>query len=303
MGASSGIAWTDHTFNPWVGCTPVSAGCDHCYMYREQKRYGNDPTKLRRTSVRKWKEVLSPKLMAPGSFVFVCSWSDFFHEDVPFQWRQDAFCRMVDRRDLTFLLLTKRADRIAPWLDEWREVLDGQHPKYPQEKHRLIDTGGFDHIWLGTTAENQRWADERIDILLSIDWPGKRFVSIEPQVGAVQLHDAWLPCPQCKGRGWYLERFSDNHGTACQRCIRAARDIGQTVDAEGYAKSGARLSWIINGGESGPNHRPFNLGWARSLRDQCQAAGVPYFLKQYSGNKPEHVPMLDGKRWAERPEV
>ena len=106
MGKKSGIAWTDATWNPWMGCTKVSAGCKNCYMFREQKRYGHSPEVIRRskTTLRdplKWED---PRM------IFVCSWSDFFHEDVPEEWRRDAWEIMFHAKEHTFLLLTKRPE-------------------------------------------------------------------------------------------------------------------------------------------------------------------------------------------------
>ncbi|MDK1020199.1 MAG: DUF5131 family protein [Candidatus Hydrogenedentes bacterium] len=261
MGVQTGIEWCDATWNPWVGCTKVSEGCDNCYMFREQKRWGNDPTIIRQTKgakrdlpIRKnrdgtWK-------ISPGSFVFVCSWSDFFHEDVPAAWRNDAVRNMIQRPDLTFLLLTKRVDRMARWA------------KALQDEHAY----DYSHIWFGATAENQARADKRIRELIEIDWPGKKFVSIEPQLGPVRLKrnlPRWLK----PGVRIFSERI-----------------VGVQ-----------KIDWVICGGESGPGHRPFDLDWARSLRDQCVEAGVPFFLKQYSAIHPKHMPELDGQTWAQKP--
>lgn len=280
MGVKTGIAWCDATWNPWVGCTKVSEGCANCYMFREQQRYGKDPTTLRRTSERKWKEVQSKKLVPPGSFVFVCSWSDFFHEDVHPVEQNAALAIMAIRSDLTFLLLTKRPTQMARSLDavtrqgspnnlgrlqadlgwvcsDFREVVGSDIVTDYQLEAVMDAEWPLQNVWLGVTAENQEQWEERGMALCEIAWPGKKLISVEPMLGAID-------------------------------------------DTEEGTLHG--VDWVICGGESGPGHREINLDWARGLRDQCVAAGVPFFLKQYSANKPEHMPMLDGKVWAERPE-
>jgi protein gp37 len=149
------------------------------------------------------------------------------------------------------------------------------------------------NVWLGVSAEDQRRAEERIPLLL--DTPAAiRFLSAEPLLGAIELH-----------RLRYLSGWMDA--------------------IAGYVRGGSsrrrfehrRLDWIIVGGESGPNARPMHPDWARSLRDQCAAAGVPFFFKQWGEWEPScatiegrtYVMRLDGsrelKRWGdnEQPEA
>ncbi len=173
MGKESSIEWTDATWNPWMGCTKVSEGCKNCYMFRDQKRYGHDPTVLRRSRTTfqaplRWRE---PRM------IFVCSWSDFFHEDVPLDWRRDAWDIMYHAGVYpghTFLLLTKRPENILDMLPAgWAE---GMYKRWP-------------HIWLGVTAENQEMADLRIPQLLKIP-AAKRFVSAEPLLSPLDLAGA-----------------------------------------------------------------------------------------------------------------
>ena len=170
MAKESAIEWTDATWNPWMGCTKVSAGCQNCYMFREQKRYGHDPTKIRRSKTTfrdplKWKE---PK------HIFVCSWSDFFHEDVPPEWRRDAWEIMYHARGQghTFLPLTKRPENIASMLPiGW---IEGMHEYWP-------------HVWFGATVENQ----ESINRLSEFyNFPASRtFLSAEPLLGPLDLSE------------------------------------------------------------------------------------------------------------------
>ena len=117
MARDSAIEWTTHTWNPWYGCTKVSDGCKFCYAEREMTRYG--------------KQFKGPKMAAPSGFkaplgwpkipgrVFVCSWSDFFHEEVPLLWQSRAMDIMTGLPHFIFQILTKRPARIETRLREW----------------------------------------------------------------------------------------------------------------------------------------------------------------------------------------
>ena len=171
MGKDSKIEWCDHTWNPWVGCTKVSAGCENCYMFRDQTKFGNDPTEIRRTSSSVFE--LPNNIKEPGKF-FVCSWSDFFHEDVPHHWRMNAMDIMHANKQHTFLLLTKRPENIV-------KTVPGVF--FRQSRN----------VWVGVTAENQEMADKRIPILLNVP-AAVRFVSCEPLLGLI-IFDQWEDGP------------------------------------------------------------------------------------------------------------
>jgi protein gp37 len=124
------------------------------------------------------------------------------------------------------------------------------------------------NVWLGVSIENQPTADNRITWLLKTP-ATMRFVSVEPILGEVDL---------------------DKHEFLCETWSKGGITIGTYLD------------WVICGCESGPNARPMDLDWARSLRDQCQAAGVPFFLKQAKiDGKLTKMPVIDGKIWDEIP--
>jgi protein gp37 len=255
MAENSAIEWTKHTWNPWQGCRKVSAGCENCYMYRDKKRYGQDPITVIRSSKGTFN--LPLKWRDPAN-VFVCSWSDFFIEDAD-EWRPEAWEIIRNTPHLTYQLLTKRAQNIADRLPaDWG--------------------GGYPNVWIGVTCENQEQADKRIPILLQI--PAKvRFVSVEPMLGPVDLtriiYDRQTVIDSLKGlHGWPLPHAD-----------------------------GPKLDWVICGGETGPGARPMHPDWVRSLRDQCVAAGVPFFLKQMEvDGRLVKMPKLDGQRWAQWPE-
>ncbi len=162
MGVNTAIAWTDNTWNPWQGCRKVSPGCEHCYMYRDKKRFGQDPTKIHRSKDGSF--YLPTKWKKPAR-VFVCSWSDFFIEEAD-QWRDETWDIMRSTPHLTYQILTKRPENISSRLpDDWPLV----------------------NVWIGVTAENQTMANRRlIDLIFKIDARVK-FVSVEPMLGPVNL--------------------------------------------------------------------------------------------------------------------
>ena len=264
--AKTRIEWTEYSWNPITGCTPVSEGCQNCYAKRMANRLrgrcgypADEPFKVTLHEDRlgeplRWKK---PRR------VFVCSMGDLFHEDVPFDFICDVFARMGFERRHTFLVLTKRPERM-------RELFTGyENYRWPHP-----------NVYLGVTAENQRAADERIPILLEIP-AAVRFVSIEPMLGPVDLlsNDYLGGCINC-------EVCLDNPET----CINCAQD--------------RKINWIICGSETGPGRRPAKIAWIMDLKDQCQSAGVPFFLKQMEvDGKIVKMPGLDGRTWDEMPEI
>lgn len=273
MAENSKIEWCDHTFNPWEGCTKVSPGCANCYAEARNSRFGGGcapnwgPGKpRRRTSEANWKKPLrwdreaanndmSRELAGDNPHrprVFSASLADWLDIEVPLEWRVDFLELVRTTPNLDWLLLTKRPELWLPliegsirWIEalpDWSDV--GPH-KYAALRDWLGDWVLFRrapaNVWIGTTVEDQTRADQRIPELLKI--PARvRFLSCEPLLGPVNVAN-W---------GWRNTRDSD-----------------------------ARIHWVICGGESGPNARPMHPDWARSLRDQCAAAGVPYFFKQF----------------------
>lgn len=171
MAEKSKIEWTDATWNPWSGCTPVSEGCAHCYMYREKRRFGQDPAAVVRSSD---KTFYAPLKWLEPRYVFACSWGDFFHPAAD-AWRPDAWDVIRRCPQHAWLLLTKRPELVAA-------ALPGDWP--------------WPHVALGVTAENQPRAEERIPVLLEIP-AAMRFVSIEPMLGPVELERMrfWLTEP------------------------------------------------------------------------------------------------------------
>lgn len=258
MAENSKIEWTHHTFNPWIGCTKVSPGCDHCYAAAWDARWGNGwgPHQRRRTSAANWRKPLAWDRDAAEAGirarVFCASLADVFDNDgaITSGWRGDLWHLIHRTPNLDWLLLTKRPQNLARYL-------------CPDEYGDLPIWGyGWPNVWLGTTVENQTEADRRIPHLLATP-AAVRFVSAEPLLGPVDLERAWL------------ER-SDG------------------IFPMGAASNLFGLDWVIVGGESGPGARPMHEGWARSLRDQCQAAGVAFFMKQMGGKRKAAMPPIPG---------
>lgn len=304
----SNIEWTDETWNPVVGCKAVSPGCAHCYAEKMAKRLaamaeadaaaGKNPgRKAHYQEVigenGRWngRAVCVPEALAdPLKWkkprrVFVNSMSDLFHEDVPFDFIDKVFAVMAVADCHTFQVLTKRPDRAVDYLASLSEGYGtGRLMDHAIELSGETDVRCFDsvisgvpdkwsdsplpNVWIGTSVENQEQADKRIPELLKIP-AAVRFLSMEPLLGPVDLQ------PVIKAG-----EFKNNQGINCD--------------------------WVIVGGESGPGARPMHPEWVRSIRDQCQAAGVPFFFKQFGEWMPDdgrvlsmpHTDMtVDGQRW------
>ena len=314
MGESTGIQWTDATWNPVTGCTKVSPGCLHCYAATLDKRFseawGRGPhvpwtvaaqrgaaiaQDIKRSKLAA--PLLYPSLPGPDRYspvtlhpdrleaplhwrqprrVFVNSMSDLFHEAVPDEFVERVFAVMAAAKHHTFQVLTKRPERMLKWFASeplysrsdmvagaaWdmkiAEFGVGQKAGHHDpkdcpttgscrrcDKHfkirRVWPGWPLPNVWLGVSVENQRYADERIPLLLQTP-AAVRFISAEPLLEPVRLYDEWL-----------TPKLS--------------------------------LDWVIVGGESGLGARPMNLDWARSIVRQCGAASVPCFVKQL-GAKP-----------------
>ena len=226
MAENSKIEWTDHTFNPWIGCQKVSAGCDNCYAENMMdRRYGRvkwGPHGDRvRTSSGNWQKPRqwdrAAKLARVRHRVFCASLADIFDNRVPVEWRADVWKLIDETPHLDWLLLTKRPENIERMLPaDWRY--------------------GRNNVWLGTTCEDQKAFDRRWPVLADIK-AACRFISYEPAIGPLRIGDA-------------------------------------------------RPSWVICGGESGAKARLMQPEWAYTLKAECEAAGVPFFMKQMTGKKP-----------------
>jgi protein gp37 len=254
MAENSNIEWTDHTFNPWYGCTKVGPGCDHCYaearmdtrLHRVQWGAGQPRVRTKDWGdPGRWNRQHEAFFAAHGrrQRVFCASLADVFDNEVPAQWRVDLFRLIADTPNLDWLLLTKRIGNVSRML---RNVIDS----LVRESASTEDEPPYwpwPNVWIGATIVNQEEADRDIPKLLEV--PARvRFLSMEPLLGPVEFSN--------------VTRRAD-----------AVRQLGK--------KALAGIDWVIVGGESGHGARPMHPDWARSLRDQCAAAGVPFLFKQH----------------------
>lgn len=252
MGAETGIAWCDATFNPWIGCTKVSDACTNCYAEAlmdtrwGKVKWGAGEKRIR-TSESNWREPLKWNKAAAAAGVrrrvFCASLADVFDVEADPRWREELILLINDTPHLDWLLLTKRP-----------QVAKKCWETYPMPSN----------IWLGTTVEDQKMADLRVPILLSI--PARiRFLSCEPLLGPIDL----TTIKQTVAPGFF--------GDALQWYHR-----GKVHEDEGLAYPS--ISWVIVGGESGSGARQMPMEWAYEIRNQCIDAGVFFFMKQMGGH-------------------
>lgn len=295
------IEWSDESWNPirarllsdpsvigWH-CEHASPGCENCYSEtRNRSGRCNMGTKLPyKPGHRKDIEVfldeaqlLKPLRWKKGRKVFVCSMTDLFADFVSDEMLDRIFAMMALCPQHTFQVLTKRAGRMRDYLTTGRsgDVWRGTHSfglSQLQRRERLDSHCRrqvflpFPNVWLGVSVEDQQRADERIPDLLATP-AAFRWISAEPLLGPVDLTKVV--------RGdWSGERESWN----------ALHGAWQVQDGDHYrCGETAKLDLVVVGGESGKGARPMHPDWARSLRDQCAAASVPFFFKQWGEYHP-----------------
>jgi protein gp37 len=280
MGDKSAIEWTDATWSPVTGCTKTSPACASCYIERtvpfrtKGRRFvkGHIPLEFHENRIDaplRWRE---PRT------VFVCSTSDLFHDDVPWAFIERVFDVMQEAARHTFQVLTKRADNMRMFAENWAFHHGGPLP----------------NVWLGVSVENQHFADERIPLLLQTP-AAVRFLSCEPLLGKVLIDNGTHSYFTC--RSTITEDEADEKESRGEDfyCCDSFMEHGEHYHG---------IDWVIAGGESGPNVRPSNPDWFRSLRDQCVAVGVPFFFKQWGGRTSKSGGrLLDGVEWNQLPEV
>lgn len=278
MKATTKIEWTDHTINFWWGCTKVSPACTNCYaeglgkffgggVFGQPVIWGKGQPRFQRLEAAR-KEAVKLNAKAEGASirprVFVNSMSDWLDDEVPIEWLSFLLDTIRLCPHLDFQLLTKRPENFKERVHQSRMSVPAGDPfsVWITKWIAFKPGSGFPppNVWIGTTVENQHYADLRIPQLLAI--PAKvRFLSCEPLVDALNLNLA-IRAEEPHGQHFLLEQF---------------------------------VHWVIAGGESGGKAQPSDPDWFRSLRDQCKMAGVPFFFKQWgewlpAGHEADHLP-------------
>ncbi|MVA17455.1 DUF5131 family protein [Agrobacterium vitis] len=299
MADNTKIEWTDATWNPITGCSIVSPGCTNCYaMKLAGTRLQHHPSRAGLTKDSKagpvWtgevrfnaQWLTEPLKWKRPRMIFVCAHGDLFAEGVPHEWIDQVFAFMALAPHHTFQVLTKRPERMRDYLigdlNASNDEPHQPHQRILDQAYKLIGNADrfspialhlramceasdpplpLPNVWLGVSVEDQARAEQRIPILL--DTPAAvRWISAEPLLGGLDLTD------MCQGN-WFFDAL---------RGTRWHDDPEFTSRVEQFARG---LDWVVAGGESGRNARPMHPDWARSLRDQCAAAGVPFLFKQW----------------------
>ena len=265
----SKIEWTDKTWNPIIGCSKISEGCQNCYAEKMAFRLAHMPhtdyysfvlDDNKEEDTEKFKYIpewngkthlvesafKKPYTWKKPQKIFVCSMGDLFHESVPFEWIDRVMEVIITNPRHTFQILTKRPARML----EYFERIAMRVPI---------------NAWLGVTVENQRMAYERIPFLNALSAKVK-FVSIEPMLEEIDLDEA-------------LRHTLKYHAGGLKNCI----------------------NWVIVGGESGVNARPIKLNWVQAIRRECAFGNTPFFFKQWGKHKKGSE--LYGQQFKEFPNV
>ena len=284
MSEKTAIQWTDHTFNIAWGCTKVSAGCANCYADRDASRYGFSiwgPGTERRTfgekhwnEPRKWNRAAEKE--GRRHRVFCSSMCDIFEDHPTIDAEREKLLDLVLATPwLDWQILTKRANRMWLWFNALYgiDARDEDSPKSGSfERNGVTCAWPIANVWLGTSIEDQPTADRRIQFVL--DTPAVvRFVSLEPILGPVNLREL----DTLKGLN------PDRVETKFHPRIRHDALTGLTSAMDEYTTPA--LDWVIVGGESGPDARPCDVAWIRSIVEQCKAASVPVFVKQMGSTR------------------
>lgn len=306
MADKTGIEWTDATWNPVAGCSLVSPGCTNCYAMKHANRLLDRPGSHYEGTTQKndkgavtWTGKIA---RAPGNIfekplawkrprmVFVNSMSDLFHEDVPYDWAEEIFAIMALCPHHTFQVLTKRPDCMQEFLSsrhtparitaQMFTIAKRHGIDMPSAWPELYDADGYatrtvrlplPNVWIGTSVEDQRRAQDRIRPLLRTP-AAVRFLSLEPLLGPVELNALSRTAIKDPGKASRIY----------ETCLYTIADRPVILPAHDSAK----IDWVIVGGESGPKARPMHPDWVRNIRDNCKAAGTAFFFKQWGSHAP-----------------
>jgi protein gp37 len=258
------IEWAEASWNPVVGCSHTSSGCDRCYAERIAARYAGNadyPGYYNEViSDGKWngriarkEQKFNPKAMKRSRTILIGSMCDLFHPSVYSSWIANIIDVVKETPRHRYMILTKRPARM-------KEFMQSHYPE------------PIPNLALGVSVENQITANHRIPALLETP-AAKRFVSAEPLLGSLHLHGEWLSvCRQC---GATLPRCREAKIACCPDCEHGHKPFG--------------LDLVIIGGETGSGARPAHPLWIREITDECEEHGVPVFFKHWGEWSPDQA--------------
>lgn len=285
MGENTKIEWAHHTFNPWEGCTKVGPGCDHCYAENRNARFAGGEAinwgpgaPRRRTSASNWNNPIrwnaEAARLGVRYRVFCASLADWLDNEVPVEWLADLLDLIRRTPNLDWLLLSKRIGNFYGRIEEAHDLAhdDPIGTELYDWLDNWLNVKAPENVWLGATVVNQHEADRDIPKLLETP-AAVRWLSMEPLLGATDI-----------------SRFLERGDAGMRDVDPLAAALLAGAEESGHAWIRPAIDWVVVGGESGPGARPMHPDWARYLRDQCVAAGVPFLFKQWGDWAPAEFP-------------
>lgn len=296
------IKYTTGSWNPVVGCSPIASGCKYCYAAREAStrlahlpayegltKDGNWTGLLRERDAKTWQVPL--RRQKPQTY-FVCSTSDLFHESIYPAWIDRAWATMALSPRHTFDVLTKRADRASEHLNDpqfsrrvslWVDVIRRQMPANNQCHEITVPNLAIQplrNVRLGASASTSADLRKQINGLRTAP-ANIRWLSLEPLIKEMSLAAEGILPHEASWEATEPSPSGKSQGT-CMTCARVSpgfEKVCRTIGMVTYP-----IDWIVIGGESGPNARPFHVEWGLKLVAEAKFANVPVYFKQLGSN-------------------
>ena len=305
------ISWTNYTWNPITGCTPISEGCKNCYAKIVHERFNDTPFN---EIVLHPDRLIEPIKTRKPTFVFVGSMTDIFHDDIPTEWIDEIFHSMMRSYQLTLQLLTKRPQRLKEYIDrllkdgisrisstpmqsaltasevgfirgikslDWcSRDFDEDSTRFLFGKNSIDIKHPFHNIWFGVTAENQTQADIRIPILLDTKVTN-RFLSIEPLIDEIDISK-------------YLDEKQSLNMHVCENeVLKTKQSLFNKID------------WVIVGGETGAKSKTRNMNpmWVDKIHNDCKKNNTNFFFKQWGNSKPKNKEVFEFENMQSFPKI
>lgn len=281
----SNIEWCDASWNIVRGCSRVSEGCRNCYAERLAARFQKPGMPYSGLIAKggQWNgrvvlvdhKILEPLAWKKPAKIFVNSMSDLFHGEVPLEFIDQVFAVMAACPQHIFQVLTKRPERMALYLNSHDRVDRIARAAKTMSLfcaasslEQMRADGYLPNVWLGVSAEDQITANDRLWMMIQLP-AAVRWLSAEPLLGAIDFEEP------------------GNTGNLA---------TGVHLQTNVHSEVFPGLDWVVVGGESGPRARPMHPNWVRGLRDQCIAAGIPFFFKQWGEWMPRADLMAGGEK-------